>query len=80
MRAARRAGARLPRGDRARLRRRDGDAARAGRVPNGQEVTDNVNRYAIRMDGDARVELAYYEVVKWGDDFRVDLQLQVQRR
>jgi len=50
-----------------------------GEYRNGEEVTDNVTRYAIRMDGDARVDLAYYEVLKWGDDFRVDLQVVIQR-
>ena len=51
-----------------------------GEYSNGKEVTDNVNRYAIRVDGDSRVELAYYEVLKWGDDFRVDLQVEIIRR
>ena len=42
------------------------------------ETTDNVTRYAIETTGGARVTFAYFEVVKWGDDFRVDLQLTIE--
>jgi hypothetical protein len=48
-----------------------------GGYRNGDKITDNVTRYAIEMDGNARVDLAYFEVVKWGNDFRVDLQLTI---
>ena len=50
-----------------------------GGYSNGDTTTDNVTRYAIEVDGRARVKLAYFEVRKWGYDFRVDLQMTVQR-
>lgn len=50
-----------------------------GEYRNGDKITDNVTRYAIEVDGTARVRLAYFEVRKWGYDFSVDLQLTVRR-
>ncbi len=50
-----------------------------GGYSDGGRRNDNVTKYAIEGDGDSRVNLAVFEVRKWGYDFRVDLELTLQR-